>query len=119
MKTCGVQPNPLVDVAVLLCGRGPSTLAGIVPCKALVYGVTFALTGLAWAARPLASVLEGDNPPAVLWWALAHGLQWPHRGWKNAGLACARFWSVNKIRVPVRVVDHTSGGRALFSDSTQ
>ena len=102
-----VQPdlNPLVDVASLPSveeDRLTPLPRAYAKARALVYGVTFALTGLAWAAPCLwLSMLEGEQgPPAALWWALGGawtavmalwGLEermgWPLRG----------FWSVKRM----------------------
>lgn len=120
--------NTLVDVASL-----PSVeeerLTPLPPAyakaRALVYGLTVALTGLAWAAPCIwLSMLEGEqSAPAALWWALGGawtavmalwGLEermgWPLRGFlvrQQDVVYRSGWWTTQVVAVPFSRIQHS------------
>ena len=125
-----VQPdlNPLVDVAALPCveeDRLTPLPGAYAKARALVYGLTFAVTGLAWAAPCLwLTMQEGEHgPPAALWWMLGGAwtavmalwgveerMGWPMRGFlvrERDVVYRSGWWTTQVVAVPFSRIQHS------------
>jgi len=129
-EASAIQPdlNPFVDVAALPKVKEerltPLPLA-YAKARALMYVLTFAVTGLAWLTPCLWLFLQQDQPgpPAALWWVLGGtwtaimalwGLEermgWPLRGFlvrERDVVYRSGWWTTQVVAVPFSRIQHS------------